>query len=174
MLCLIFRFIDAFGFTCDFSFVLANEVKKQPPELFYVKRCFLVNFVKFLRTPFLQNTSGRLLLEVYDEGGTILDNEIVNREIVNRVNNKNDDIDNVPSLNIVNDYCVNNFYDSCQLDACNSNNTGYETNGDNYDSQEDEWLQKQYKQWVSLSVYFFTLKLIFSQISWLMLSIIFI
>ena len=26
-------------------------------------RCFLVNFVKFLRTPFLQNTSGRLLLE---------------------------------------------------------------------------------------------------------------
>ena len=26
-------------------------------------RCFLVNFVKFLRTPFLQNTSGRLLLD---------------------------------------------------------------------------------------------------------------
>ena len=25
--------------------------------------CFAVNFVKFLRTPFLQNTSGRLLLE---------------------------------------------------------------------------------------------------------------
>ena len=25
--------------------------------------CFPVNFVKFLRTPFLQNTSGRLLLE---------------------------------------------------------------------------------------------------------------
>ena len=25
-------------------------------------RCFLVNFAKFLRTPFLQNTSGRLLL----------------------------------------------------------------------------------------------------------------
>ena len=25
-------------------------------------RCLLVNFVKFLRTPFLQNTSGRLLL----------------------------------------------------------------------------------------------------------------
>ena len=25
-------------------------------------RCFPVNFVKFLRTPFLQNTSGRLLL----------------------------------------------------------------------------------------------------------------
>ena len=28
------------------------------------RRCFLVNFAKFLRTPFLQNTSGRLLLEV--------------------------------------------------------------------------------------------------------------
>ena len=27
-------------------------------------RCFPVNFVKFLRTPFLQNTCGRLLLEV--------------------------------------------------------------------------------------------------------------
>ena len=28
-------------------------------------RCFPVNFVKFLRTPFLQNTSGRLLLGLY-------------------------------------------------------------------------------------------------------------
>ena len=27
-------------------------------------RCFPVNFVKFLRIPFLQNTSGRLLLQV--------------------------------------------------------------------------------------------------------------
>ena len=27
-------------------------------------RCFPVNFVKFLRTPFLQNTSGRLLVEM--------------------------------------------------------------------------------------------------------------
>ena len=27
-------------------------------------RCFPVNFVKFLRTPFLQNTSGRLLLKI--------------------------------------------------------------------------------------------------------------
>ena len=26
-------------------------------------RCFPVNFVEFLRTPFLQNTTGRLLLE---------------------------------------------------------------------------------------------------------------
>ena len=28
------------------------------------RRCFPVNFVKFLRTPFLQNTSERLLLEI--------------------------------------------------------------------------------------------------------------
>ena len=28
------------------------------------RRCFPVNFVKFLRTPFLQNTSGRLLFSV--------------------------------------------------------------------------------------------------------------
>ena len=28
-------------------------------------RCFAVNFVKFLRTPFLQNSSGRLLLSIY-------------------------------------------------------------------------------------------------------------
>ena len=27
-------------------------------------RCFLVNFAKFLRTPFSQNTSGRLLLSI--------------------------------------------------------------------------------------------------------------
>ena len=46
--------------------------QKQPPEVFCMKRCskkirkihrcFSVNFVKFLRTPFLQNTSGRLFL----------------------------------------------------------------------------------------------------------------
>ena len=29
-------------------------------------RCFPVNFAKFLRTPFLQTTSGRLLLEDWD------------------------------------------------------------------------------------------------------------
>ena len=43
-------------------------VQKQEPEVFYKKRlwhrCFLVNFAKFLRTPFLQNTSGWLLLIV--------------------------------------------------------------------------------------------------------------
>ena len=29
-------------------------------------RCFLVDFAKFLRTPFLQNTSGRLLLGLHN------------------------------------------------------------------------------------------------------------
>ena len=29
-------------------------------------RCFPVNFAKFLRTPFLQSTSGRLILELLD------------------------------------------------------------------------------------------------------------
>ena len=31
------------------------------------QRCFLMNFAKFLRTPFLQNTSGRLLLSLRHE-----------------------------------------------------------------------------------------------------------
>ena len=64
-------------------------------------------------------------------------------EIVNSANNNNNDIDNV---NFVNNYCVNNFCDSFQIDACNSNNTDHETSEDNYDSQEDEWLPKQYKR----------------------------
>ena len=57
-----------------------SQVQKQPPELFHRKgvlrnftkftgkhrrqSLFSVNFAKFLRTPFLQNTSGRLLLQV--------------------------------------------------------------------------------------------------------------
>ena len=53
------------------------KVQKQPPEVFCEKRCcstllkkrlwhrcFPVNFAKFPRTPFLQNTSGRLLPKV--------------------------------------------------------------------------------------------------------------
>ena len=67
--------------------VINFELQKQPPEVFYEKDVlrnftkftgkhlcqkkrlwhttrFLVNFVKFLRTPILQNTSGRLLLEL--------------------------------------------------------------------------------------------------------------
>ena len=35
-------------------------------------RCFPVNFVKLLRTPFLQNTSGRLLLRMDGIGGIII------------------------------------------------------------------------------------------------------
>ena len=31
------------------------------------QRCFLVNFVKFLRTPFLENTSGWLLLSLWED-----------------------------------------------------------------------------------------------------------
>ena len=37
-----------------------------------VFRCFRVNFVKFLRTPFLQNTSGRLLVNTYSRCGACL------------------------------------------------------------------------------------------------------
>ena len=60
-------------------------MQKQPPYMFYKNRCswkfrltpatllkkriwhrcFPVNFVKFLRTPFLQNTSGRMLLKMF-------------------------------------------------------------------------------------------------------------
>ena len=43
-----------------------NKVAGLTPATLLKKRhwhwCFPVNFVKFLRTPFLQNTSGRLLL----------------------------------------------------------------------------------------------------------------
>ena len=41
-------------------FFNCNFIKK---EIWH--RCFPVNFVKFLRTPFLENNSGRLLLNVY-------------------------------------------------------------------------------------------------------------
>ena len=54
---------------------------------------------------------------INDEDGTFLDSELVNREIVNNFNNENNDIDNVNSLNMVNNCCVNNFYDSFQIDA---------------------------------------------------------
>ena len=40
--------------------------QKQPPEVLYVQRCSYAHFVKFLRTPFLQNTSGRLFLHSAD------------------------------------------------------------------------------------------------------------
>ena len=47
---------------------LFNKVAGLRPATLLKKRlwhrCFPGNFVKFLRTPFLQNTSGRLLLKV--------------------------------------------------------------------------------------------------------------
>ena len=72
-----FRFIDLFGFNCDFNFALANEVEN-----------------------------------INNDDGTFVDSELVNTDIVNSANNKNNDIDNVNSLNIINNYCVNNFYGS--------------------------------------------------------------
>ena len=70
--------LDVFGGPGYIS-TLCLMLQKEPPEVFYEKRCsekfhktllkkrlwhwcFPGNFVKFLRTPFLQNTSGRLLL----------------------------------------------------------------------------------------------------------------
>ena len=52
-------------------------------------------------------------------------------------------------LDTSNRYIIYFFLDNFQIDACdacNNNNTDHETSGDNYDSQEDEWLQKQYKR----------------------------
>lgn len=48
---------------CDCSQLLLLFIyKKQPPEMSYKKRCFLVIFPEFSRTPFTQNTSRWLLL----------------------------------------------------------------------------------------------------------------
>ena len=105
-----FRFINIFGFTCDFNFVLAKEVEN-----------------------------------VINDDGTFVDSELLDQKIVNSANSRNNDIDNVNSMNILNNYCVNNFYDSLQIDAFNSNSTDHKTSGDNYDPQKDEWLQKQYE-----------------------------
>ena len=110
---LIFRFINIFGFTCVFNFVLANETEKDIHD---------------------------------DHDGTFVDSKIVNREIVNGINNKNNDINNANSLNIVKNYCVNNFCDSFQIDACN-NNIGHKTIDENYDSQEDNGCKsKKFRQ----------------------------
>ena len=51
------KFAKFTGKTCARVSFLINFIKK---SLWH--RCFPVNFAKFLRTPFLQNTSGRLLL----------------------------------------------------------------------------------------------------------------
>ena len=45
---------------------LRNTGKRLRPATLLKKRCFPVNFAKFLRAPFLQNTSGRLLLSILD------------------------------------------------------------------------------------------------------------
>ena len=57
-----------------------------------------------------------------------MDSGLANRAIKTSV--KNNDIDNV------NNYCVNNFYDNFQIDACN-NNSGHKTSVNIYDSEED-------------------------------------
>ena len=44
------------------SFLIKMQKERDPEKKGLSYRCFLVNFVKFLRTPFLQNTSKRLLL----------------------------------------------------------------------------------------------------------------
>ena len=70
-------FFKTYFFSISISYMQILYDQKQPPEVFYKKvvlrrftkftgkhlcqRCFPVNFVKFLRTLFLQNTSGRLL-----------------------------------------------------------------------------------------------------------------
>ena len=50
-----------------------NKVEGLRPSTFLKKRlrhrCFPVNFPKFLRTPFLQNTSGSLLLKLVETTG---------------------------------------------------------------------------------------------------------
>ena len=47
------------------------------------RRCFPANFVKYLRTPFLQNTSGRLLLHINTSNHTFLVFLIVSTNVVN-------------------------------------------------------------------------------------------
>ena len=79
-----------FWYMCSCYVFYYSPLQKQPPEVYYKKgvlknfakfrrkhlcltpvtllkkrpwhRCFPLNFAKFLRAPFLQNTSGRLLL----------------------------------------------------------------------------------------------------------------
>ena len=47
--------------------------QKQPPEVFYKKRYFPVNFAKFFTTTFLRNTSGWLLLLFPEKQNIIAD-----------------------------------------------------------------------------------------------------
>ena len=61
---IIFNFILPFFQACSFTRWVNNKLGSATllkKRLWH--RCFPVNFAKFLRTPFLQNTSGRLLLQ---------------------------------------------------------------------------------------------------------------
>ena len=108
-LCLTFKFIDIFGYTSDFNFVLANEAEND-----------------------INDDD-----DDDDDDDTFAESEIVNREIVNSVNNKNHDICDEDSLNIA--------FDSFQTDACN-NIEITKLVVIIMTLREYEWLQKQYKR----------------------------
>ena len=101
---LIFRFIDIFGFTCSFNFVLTTDDNKKDGE-----------------------TWNGVNIDSIDNGK--LNSEIVNNETVKSINGFR-----VTSNN-------NNGNDSSGFDI--------HTDSKNYDSSDDEWLQKQYKQYLS-------------------------
>ena len=101
---LIFRFIDIFGFTRSFNFVLTTDDNKKDGE-----------------------TWNGVIRDSIDNGK--LNSEIVNNKIVNSINGFR-----VTSNN-------NNGNDSSGFDI--------HTDSKNYDSSDDEWLQKQYKQYLS-------------------------
>ena len=101
---LIFRFIDIFGFTCSFNFVMTTDDNKKDGETW----------------------NGVIGDSIDNEK---LNSEIVNNKIVNSINGFR-----VTSNN-------NNGNDSSGFDI--------HTDSKNYDSSDDEWLQKQYKQYVS-------------------------
>ena len=48
--------------------------------------CFPVNFVKFLRTPFLQNIYGRLLLDMFQTANVCLVTHLIwiSRQLISR------------------------------------------------------------------------------------------
>ena len=57
-------FFSVYHVTLRHSIFPLVTVKKHPPEVFCKNRRFPVDLVNFLRTPFLQNTSGPLLLTI--------------------------------------------------------------------------------------------------------------
>ena len=65
------RLVPSFLVNMKILLILAKysrKIQKQPPatllKMRLWHRCFLVNFVKFLITPFSQNTFGRLFLKI--------------------------------------------------------------------------------------------------------------